>query len=87
MTSDKEQGTVDAPLTTHDARPTTVVVNGDSRTLLRSSNAAEMLAELGLDPRAVVVELNRTIIRRAALAETPIAEGDVVEIVHFVGGG
>lgn len=64
-----------------------VVVNGDSRTLLRSLNAAEMLAELGLDPRAVVVELNRTIIRRAALAETPIAEGDVVEIVHFVGGG
>jgi thiamine biosynthesis protein ThiS len=64
-----------------------LVINGDPRELLRSSSAAEMLAELGLDPRAVVVELNRTIIRRAALAETPIADGDVVEIVHFVGGG
>lgn len=65
----------------------TIVINGDPRELLRSATAAEMLAELGLDPRAVVVELNRTIIRRAALAETSIAEGDVVEIVHFVGGG
>jgi len=35
----------------------------------------------------VVVEHNRVIIRRPALASTPLADGDVVEIVHFVGGG
>ncbi|MCA9764044.1 MAG: sulfur carrier protein ThiS, partial [Gemmatimonadetes bacterium] len=33
------------------------------------------------------VELNREIIRRPALAATPVTEGDVIEIVHFVGGG
>jgi thiamine biosynthesis protein ThiS len=34
-----------------------------------------------------VVELNREIVRRPAIAATPVREGDVVEIVHFVGGG
>jgi thiamine biosynthesis protein ThiS len=35
----------------------------------------------------VVVELNRQIVRRPRLAETPLAEGDAIELVHFVGGG
>jgi thiamine biosynthesis protein ThiS len=34
-----------------------------------------------------VVELNRQIIRRPRLAETALADGDTVELVHFVGGG
>jgi sulfur carrier protein len=35
----------------------------------------------------VVVELNRHIVRRTELAETPVRDGDTVELVHFVGGG
>jgi thiamine biosynthesis protein ThiS len=34
-----------------------------------------------------VVELNRSIVRRANVGDTPVRDGDVVEIVHFVGGG
>jgi len=40
-----------------------------------------------LDPRTVVVELNRSIVRRANLSTTPLSPGDSVELVHFVGGG
>ena len=40
-----------------------------------------------LDPRTVVVERNREIVRRPALAETPVHTGDAIELVHFVGGG
>ena len=40
-----------------------------------------------LDPRTVVVELNREIVRRPRLGETMLAAGDAVELVHFVGGG
>ena len=47
----------------------------------------ELLAELALDPRTVVVEHNRRIVRRPALGETPVAAGDAIELVHFVGGG
>jgi thiamine biosynthesis protein ThiS len=64
-----------------------LTINGDRRDIRNSSTVEQLLAELGLDPRAVVVEHNRVIIRRPALASTPLAEGDAVEIVHFVGGG
>ena len=63
-----------------------VTINGELRTI-EASNVEQMLHSLNLDPRIVVVELNRVIIRRPLLATTPVAEGDVVEIVHFVGGG
>jgi len=42
---------------------------------------------LNLDPRTVVVELNRQIVRRPALGATALEDGDSVELVHFVGGG
>jgi thiamine biosynthesis protein ThiS len=48
---------------------------------------ADLLQHLSLDPRAVVVEHNREIVRRPALEETPLRDGDLVELVHFVGGG
>ena len=41
----------------------------------------------GLDPRAVVVEHNRRIVRRPALGDVKVNEGDAIELVHFVGGG
>jgi len=46
-----------------------------------------LLAHLGLAPETVVVEHNRKIVRRTALAGVPISRGDTIEIVHFVGGG
>jgi thiamine biosynthesis protein ThiS len=64
-----------------------LVINGEQRAVTHSGTVEQLLAELGLDARAVVVELNRVIIRRPALASTTLAEGDSVEIVHFVGGG
>lgn len=49
---------------------------------------AELLGSLRVDPRLVVVEHNRTILRdRDTYATQSLANGDVVEIVHFVGGG
>jgi len=64
-----------------------VVVNGSSRTVRPGVTLLELLAELALDPRTVVVEHNRRIVRRPALGETPVAAGDAIELVHFVGGG
>jgi len=64
-----------------------VVVNGSPRTVRPGVTLLELLAELELDPRTVVVEHNRRIVRRPALGETPVAAGDAIELVHFVGGG
>ncbi|MEO8478482.1 MAG: sulfur carrier protein ThiS [Gemmatimonadota bacterium] len=64
-----------------------LMINGAPRTVRNAETVDQLLAELELDPRAVVVELNREIVRRPALAATAIRDGDAVEIVHFVGGG
>jgi sulfur carrier protein len=63
-----------------------VVINGE-RKQIRGGTLLDLLAELELDPRAVVVEHNRKIVRRVGLGEVPVNEGDAIELVHFVGGG
>ncbi len=65
----------------------TVIVNGNERKLENERSLTDLLAYLDLDPRAVVVELNQEIVRRPALDETTLSDGDQVELVHFVGGG
>jgi thiamine biosynthesis protein ThiS len=65
----------------------TLTINGEIREAPGHATLEELLAHLGLDPRGVVVEHNRTIVRRPQLGEVQVAEGDQVEIVHFVGGG
>jgi thiamine biosynthesis protein ThiS len=64
-----------------------IMVNGDERRVPGPATLLDLLAHLDLDPRTVVVELNREIVRRPRLGETTLAEGDAVELVHFVGGG
>lgn len=48
---------------------------------------SELLAELGIMPERVAVELNLRIIKRAELSTQKIREGDIIEIINFVGGG
>lgn len=65
----------------------TLVVNGESRALHAPSTVAGLLASLGLDARKVAIERNEEIVPRSAYADVWLAEGDWIEIVHFIGGG
>ena len=62
-------------------------INGEQKEIVDGLNIAGLLNELEIRPGRVVVELNRTIISRVAQESTSLREGDVLEIVHFVGGG
>lgn len=64
-----------------------ITVNGESRSIAAGRTVAELLDELELHPRLVVVEHNREILDRSAYADTRIRDGDALELVHFVGGG
>ncbi|HET8835851.1 MAG TPA: sulfur carrier protein ThiS [Gemmatimonadales bacterium] len=64
-----------------------VIINGETRQVPAPGSLLQLLEHLGLDPRTVVVELNREIVRRPRLGETAVADGDAIELVHFVGGG
>lgn len=66
----------------------TLMVNGAPRKLERNSTVAGLLGSLAIDPRLVVVEHNRSILRdKEAYGSLSLSDGDVIEIVHFVGGG
>jgi thiamine biosynthesis protein ThiS len=65
----------------------TLSVNGESRSFPTPLSVAELLGELGLDRRKVAVERNMEIVPRSLYAQTPLASGDALEIVHFIGGG
>jgi sulfur carrier protein len=62
-------------------------VNGGLRRVTVGVTIADMLGELGLDPRKVAVERNLAIVPRSTFGDVHVEEGDAYEIVHFVGGG
>ncbi len=64
-----------------------VIVNGEHRAVASGVTLLELLRSLALDPRTVVVEHNRAIVRRPRLGDVTISAGDAIELVHFVGGG
>ena len=64
-----------------------IEVNGEPRELAGEIVLSELVKDLGLAPERVAVELNKKVVRRVDWPTTAIADGDRVEIVHFVGGG
>jgi thiamine biosynthesis protein ThiS len=65
----------------------TLTLNGDSRAFDGPMSVAGLLVTLGLEMRKVAVERNEEIVPRSHYAETWLKSGDVLEIVHFIGGG
>jgi thiamine biosynthesis protein ThiS len=64
-----------------------VTVNGEEREVGRGLTVASFLESIGLHPGLVVVERNREILDRSRYAAVEIGDGDILELVHFVGGG
>lgn len=75
-----------APLPAQNSTTLSITVNGEPRRAAPGS-IADLVRTLELDPAKVAVERNGEIAPRSQLAEIALAEGDVLEIVHFVGGG
>jgi thiamine biosynthesis protein ThiS len=65
----------------------TVTLNGETRALDGPVSVSGLLLTLGLEGRKVAVERNEAIVPRSRYAETWLASGDALEIVHFIGGG
>ena len=57
-----------------------VTVNGEARAVARGATLLELLESLALDPRAVVVEHNRAIVRRPRLGAVTVAPGDAIDL-------
>jgi thiamine biosynthesis protein ThiS len=64
-----------------------IILNGEPKEIPANLAVAGLIQELGLTPERLAIEVNRRIIRRAEWPTAILAEGDKVEVVHFVGGG
>lgn len=64
-----------------------VAINGEQRDVSVGTTLLALLEQLGLGGKPVAVERNRVIVPRADHAQTPLADGDELEVVQFVGGG
>ncbi len=62
-------------------------LNGKDRELDPGHTLTTLLESLDLHPGMVVVELNREIVERDLYQDVSVADGDTIELVHFVGGG
>lgn len=62
-------------------------INGEDKDVGEGTTVAELIASLGLAGRRVAVERNREILPATAWNAQKLAQDDVLEIVHFVGGG
>ena len=64
-----------------------IFINGEERTIADVPTLAALIETLEMKADRVAVELNRDIVQRGKWTETPLRDGDKLEIVHFVGGG
>jgi sulfur carrier protein len=64
-----------------------LTVNGEATDVPDGLTVRGLVEHLGLTEGPVAVERNREVVPRAEHGTTALATGDVLEIVHFVGGG
>ena len=63
-----------------------LTINGEPQ-VYSAVTLSALVEQLGMKPDRVAIELNREIVPREQWPQTPLHDGDRLEIVHFVGGG
>lgn len=64
-----------------------ILINGEKKNLPQELNLTELLAHFELPSERVAVELNQEVVRKKDWETIKIADGDKLEVIHFVGGG
>lgn len=64
-----------------------IFINGEPREVREQITVAELIVELGLEPRYVAIEVNLQLVPRGLHDQRQLAPGDRLEIVTLVGGG
>lgn len=62
-------------------------LNGEEKEVGSATRLNDLLKDVGISTRGIAVELNRQVLPSQAWRETVLKEGDVLEIVRFIGGG
>ena len=63
-----------------------LTINGETQ-VSSAETLGDLVEGLGMKPDRLAIELNKQIVPRDRWSQTALHEGDLLEIVHFVGGG
>ncbi len=63
-----------------------VKINGKKEET-QAETLGALLKSKDIEPQMVSVELNNALIARTDLADSPLKEGDAIELLFFMGGG
>lgn len=65
-----------------------LIINGkDHDDLPEGLTVAELIAHLELPERKIAIERNREVVPKSSYADVTLDNHDVLEIIHFIGGG
>ena len=64
-----------------------ILLNGEKRKVSVGTSLMTLTESLDLNPNHIAIEFNRKLLKRSEWESTRLADGDQIEIVHFVGGG
>lgn len=64
-----------------------VLINGETKEISNELNLSELLKHFSLPQERIAIELNKEVVRKKDWENIKIAEGDRLEVIHFVGGG
>lgn len=64
-----------------------VTINDEEKNFNENITIAEMLKELGLEDKIIVVVRNEDIISQEDYTKVTLEDGDKIELVRIVGGG
>jgi sulfur carrier protein len=64
-----------------------VCINGEKREIDEGMTVKALLEALEMSPQGIAVELNKVIVPKSRHGETPLTDGDTVEVVRMTGGG
>ena len=64
-----------------------IKVNGKNMTFDSQSFLHQLVNDLKIPIKKIAIELNRKIIDKKIIKKIKLKNNDVIEIVHFIGGG
>ncbi len=64
-----------------------IVLNGENKQIDGEVTLGQLLDLFSLPKQRVAVELNKSVVRKHDWEETAVYDADVIEVIHFVGGG
>ena len=64
-----------------------IKINGKAHTITDKSKISDLVKNLKIPIKKVAIELNQEIIDKKNINKISLKKNDIIEIVHFIGGG